>query len=229
MGLAGGALAGLAALVPLSGFAADHIDSPATTAEPTADITDVYAWMNADADKLNLVMDVHHQAGEGTMFSDAVDYVFHLGSTDAYGGELTGMDIICSFYAADGIECWAGDEYVSGDASDPEGIASESGMMRVFAGRRDDPFFFELGGFKETVSAVVAAAPDLDFVDGCPTLDAETANALASQLAHGPDGADPSNSFAGSSILALVVELDKSLVTEGGPIVGVWGSTHAKQ
>jgi hypothetical protein len=213
--------------LPLTTYGADHIDSPAAAAEPTADITDVYAWMNADADMLNLVMNVHHMAGEESAFSDAVTYALHVGSAEAYGGEQTTVDIVCQFYSASGLECWAGDEYVEGDASDEAGLVSDGGGMRVFAGRRDDPFFFELTGFTETVKAVVAAAPSLTFTDGCPALDAPTSSALVAQLQHGADGADASNTFAGSSALSLVIQIDKALVTDGGPVVGVWGSTHA--
>lgn len=213
--------------LPLTTMAADHIDSPATTAEPTADITDVYAWMDGDAEKLNLIMNVHHMAGADAAFSDAVSYVLHVNGSTGYGEEQTETQIICRFYSAEKLECWAGSEYVEGDPSDPAGILSDGEMLRVFAGRRDDPFFFELVGFQETVKAVVAAAPSLDFVKGCPTLEPATATALVAQLQHGADGADASNTFAGSAVLSLVFQVDKALITSGGPVVAVWGSTHA--
>ncbi len=34
--------------------------------------------------------------------------------------------------------------------------------------------------------------------------------------------------FLGFNLQMLVVQVDKALVTRGGPIVGVWGSTHRK-
>jgi len=217
---------GLVAL-PFTGFAADHIDAPGTTADPTADITDVYAWMNTDADKLNLVMNVHHMAGTDATFSEAVAYVMHVNSSTAFGAAQTETTVICQFYTADRIECWAGDEYVTGDPSDTDGIESASGNMRVFAGRRDDPFFFELTGFRATVTAAVAAAPTLTFdTEGCPDIDDTTSAALVAQLSHGMNGAAASNTFAGSSILSIVVQLDKTVVDEGGPVLSVWGSTH---
>jgi hypothetical protein len=212
--------------LPFTGFAADHNDAPGATAEPTADITDLFAWMNADADMLNLVMNVHHMAGETAEFSDAVTYVFHVNSSSAFGAAQTETNIVCQFYTSDGIECWAGDEYLTGDPSDTDGITSASGNMRVFAGRRDDPFFFELTGFQETVAAAIAAEPTLD-AEGCPDIDDTTSGILVDQLQHGADGAEPSNTFAGSSVLSIVVQIDKTLVDEGGPMLGVWGSTHA--
>jgi hypothetical protein len=214
--------------IPFTGFAADHIDAPGAAAEPTADITDVFAWMNTDADKLNLVMNVHHMAGETATFSEAVVYVLHVNSSSAYLEPQTETNVVCQFYTADAIECWAGDEYVTGDPSDTDGLTSASGKLRVFAGRRDDPFFFELTGFKETVAAAVAAAPTLTFdAEGCPDIGGTTSDALVAQLAHGVDGADASNTFAGSSVLSIAVELDKTVVDAGGPILSVWGSTHA--
>jgi hypothetical protein len=111
-----------------------------------------------------------------------------------------------------------------------EGIQSDSGKVSVFAGRRDDPFFFELVGFKQTVEIVKAAAPSLMFdEDGCPAVDAQTSAALVAQLQQGADGEDASNTFAGSKVHSLVLQLDKELVTPGGPVVGVWAASHSVQ
>ena len=49
-------------------YAADHIDSPATVAEPTADITDLYAWMTPDAQKLNIIMNSSQPIAAVTRF-----------------------------------------------------------------------------------------------------------------------------------------------------------------
>jgi hypothetical protein len=218
----------LLSAVPFIANAADHIDSPSATAEPGADITDVYAWMSGDASKVNMVLDVHHMASADSAFSPAVQYALHINSAAAFGAsESSEARILCQFYTPSAIECWLGDEYLEGDPSDPEGIVSQSGKLRVFAGRRDDPFFFELAGFKETVKTVTSVSSGLTFdAEGCPAVDAETAAALVGQLQSGPDGAAASNSFAGSSVLAIAVQVDKSLVTAGGPVLGVWASTH---
>jgi hypothetical protein len=220
-------LLGVAATAAPSLFAADHVDSPAAVAEPTADITDLYAWMSAEAQSLNLVMNVAPFSEAGTRFSDAVAYVFHVGSSMGYGDAQTETPVICQFYSADKIECWAGDEYVEGDPSSEAGIASESGKLRVFAGMRNDPFFFELTGFTETVKTVVEAAPSLTFDDeGCAMLDAATSSALVGQLQSGQDGAPATDTFAGANVLSLVVQIDKSAVSSGGPLLGIWASTH---
>jgi hypothetical protein len=213
--------------------AADHIDSPAAVADPDADLTDLYAWTTPDASKLNLALNWFHMAPEDQAFSDAVAFTFHVNSSATFGAASTETLITCKFFKTDGkgLECWIGaNEYVAGDPSNVEGLVSESGMTRVFAGRRDDPFFFELVGFKETVKTVVAAAPSLTFdTNGCPDVDDPTSTTLVTQLQRGMNNAPASNTFAGSKVQSIVLQIDKSLVTPGGPIVGVWASSHSVQ
>lgn len=52
--------------------AADHIDGPQASADPSADITDAFAWMTPDASKVILVMDLTRNADVGSKFSDSV-------------------------------------------------------------------------------------------------------------------------------------------------------------
>ncbi len=225
--LVGGVLA--AALLLRPALAADHADGPAATADPSADITDVFAWMSSDAKQLYLVMDLVRNATAGSKFSDGVQYVFHTTSRPGFGGPAAPeVDIICTFATTQTIQCWAGtQEYATGDASRVTGISSRDGRLRVFAGLRDDPFFFNLAGFKETGKDVADAAGALTFdAAGCPQLDAATASALVTQLQTAPGGGAPVDNFAKFNVLALVVAVDKTIVTAGGPIVGVWGSTN---
>ena len=226
-------LASAAALVVGAGlmgsvYAADHGDSPRAAQDPAADIADLYAWMDAtDGEKLNLIMTL---ASSGA-FSDAVDYVFHVNSDD--DGPLgpnpqSETTITCAFDADGNVSCDAADSNVSGDASDEAGITSDDGNLRVFAGVRDDPFFFNSSGFNDTVAAVIAAAtgePPIEFdPDGCPLLDDATAAQLRTVLTTAPNGDD----FGGGNVLALVVQIDRSLVNGNGDSLGVWASTRAQ-
>lgn len=201
-------------------MAADHRDSPRSTAEPPADINDVYAWTTQDTSRLNLIMTVFPRATGDARFSDAVEYVFHVSSSATVGGPATNSAILCTFAADQRITCSIGGTQLvtSVDASDTDGVESEDGNFRVFAGLRSDPFFFALDAFNTTVSTVVQAAPNLQFNDaGCPALDSATQTALATSL-RGP------NTFAGGNVLAIVVQVDKTLLGPG-PIYGVWAST----
>ena len=61
---------------------------------------------------------------------------------------------------------------------------------------------------------------------GCPALDSTTANALVTQLRSAPGGGAPTDHFAGANTLAIVVQIDRTLVTAGGATVAVWASTN---
>jgi hypothetical protein len=218
-------------LLSTPSYAADHQDGPAATASPAADITDVFAWMSPDHAKMYLVLDLFPAATAAAKFDTNTLYVFHTTSKATLLATAgTPLDIICKFDAAQAIQCWAGGEYVSGaTAGAPTtGLKSASGKLTVWAGLRDDPFFFNLDGFKDLVATVKAAAPQLlPTVDasGCPVVDATTSGALVSALAH-THGNAPVDHFAGLNVLAIVVSIDASLVTRGGPTVGVWASTN---
>ena len=218
----------LVASLCISGLAhaADHLDSPSAVADGSTDITDVFAWSSSDGTKLNLIMNVAPNAGEGAAFSDAAQYVFHVARSDSFGGEAVNSDIICTFDAAGALSCWAGDQYVSGDASNAEGLSNDGGSMKVFAGLRNDPFFFPSLGFGAVVDAVKGAAPDLSFDDnGCPTLDEATATALAGLL--GTNNCMMTLDFFQShNVLALVVQVDVTAIAGEGNIMAVWASTR---
>jgi len=219
----------LCALVGLSASgarAADHIDSPAVVADPAADITDVLAW--TDGGRLNMTLNVP-AGGPGAMFSDAVQYVFHIEVAEAYGmaGERT--EVLCTFEADQTISCWLGSDtaFVSGDASNETGLANEDGSLRVFAGVRNDPFYFNFSGLGATVEAVSQAAPNLSFYDdGCPALDATTSMTLVNQLRTEPGGDPAEDDFAGGLVNSVVVSLDLDLIDASDAIVAVWGSTR---
>jgi hypothetical protein len=215
-----------------SGFAADHGDVPAAGNDPTADITDLYAWMNDDSSRLNLALDVSSNAGPGATFSPAVAFAFSISSSNSFGGPQQSEKLICKFIDTTNIECWLRGEYVVGNPNVPQGIVSTSGKLRVYAARRDDPFFLEYIGFSNTITAAVQAAVAGQVMfdtQGCATLTPAQQTALVGLLTHGDKGAPPSNTFAGQAVLALVVQVDKSLVNAGGPILGVWASTHSVQ
>jgi len=224
----------LALGLPIAAFAADHLDSPTAQSsnEPAADITDLYAWMTSDATKLNLVAAVDADAGENDTFSDAVIYQFAVSSSGSFGGPQESTLITCKFIDGTNIECWAGNEYVVGNPSDPDGIVSDNGGMRVFAGRRNDPFFLEYTGFLNAVDlangAVAAGAVAFDDADkGCPSLTPEQQGLLLGALQSGDDGDPPTDTFEGQSVLALVIQIDKTIVNSGGPVLGVSVSTYA--
>lgn len=201
--------------------------SPGVTANPMADITDVYSWMTGS--NLNLVMNVSPFDDGNRSFGPGVLYVFHLTSKPELtspGGTETKVTL--RFASNTSVECWVTGatgtkDYVTGDPSNTAGVTSTLGKIKVFAGRRSDPSFFNATGFASAVAAIKLLPgfmqPD---ADGCPerTLPG-SALSIRNVLATGPDA------FATANVMSIVVQLDKSLVnTPATPTVGVWGSTH---
>jgi hypothetical protein len=137
--------------------------------------------------------------------------------------------VICEFDASQTISCWAGNSFVTGDASNTSGITSSDGKMKVFAGLRDDPFFFNLTGFKAAAQDVAALKGGLTLnAAGCPAIDSTQSQALVHQLESGANGAPAADDFAGKNVLSIVLQLDKSILTSGGSTVFVFGSTNQK-
>jgi len=208
------------AMLHATAQAADHRDSPSALAEPAADIADIYAWTTADTSAVNLALTIVVPE-----FSDAIQYAIHVESAPAYGEAGTEVLIVCTFDAAQNLECWVGDQdYVAGDASSEIGLASTSGRIRAFVGERDDPFFFNASGLRDTLDIVNAAAPTLTFDGaGCPILDEATSNALVASL---QSNGNPVDNFAGGTVGALVLQVDRALLNAGGEILAIWSSTH---
>jgi hypothetical protein len=220
-------LLGIALMLATStAFAADHGDSPAVGADPASDIGDLYAWTAADGTRVNLVMTFPAAA-----FSDQTQYVFHIGSGPTLGVTTENYLVLCRFDATQTIECWAGeqDDYVKGNANVAEGLDGTNGRFTVFAGQRNDPFFFNINGFIEVINmakaGVDSGAITLD-VALCPELDAPTAMALVRQLRSEPGGGQPTDDFANLDVAALVLSIDLDLVTAGGDVLAVWGATY---
>jgi len=251
--LGGAAGLGLVALLAWqhSTQAADHLDSDTLAPNPLADVNDVYAWMTTDATKLNLVMSVSPiDMGDRTL-SNAVQYAFHVTSKAGLGVATPGgteTTIICVFSSNTAGECWVAEgatvkDYVTGDPSATAGMTSADGKLKVFAGRRSDPFFFNLQGFNKVVTAAKGAIASGQLqVDaaGCPTscpgdLDCSATAATLRNLLSAPAGANDApcapgatDCFAALNIIGIVVQVDKTLVNAGtNTSIGVWGSTHA--
>jgi hypothetical protein len=181
------------ALLFLAGAAAaaDHRDAPLATADPTADINDIYAFMNPNnPDELILVSTVVPFANYNSRFSDAVEYRFYIDNGAAQ------MQINCHFVdQSNAVEC-----------TGPNGLSANGGIertvqgsgMRVWAGLRDDPFFFDGPAFNRTRATLAPAFTN-------PGV----------------------NSFTGNT-LALVLAVERSRLDNSGanPVLKVWGATN---
>ena len=65
---------------------------------------------------------------------------------------------------------------------------------------------------------------------GCPKLDMLTSTLLVTKLKSDPNSTPPGGPakdfFAGKNVLSIVLSIDKTLLTGGGPLLNVWASTN---
>ena len=203
-------------------FASDHFDSPATIANPAADIGDVYAWTSTEGRKLNLVMTI-----QGHSFSDKVDYVFHIDSGNAFGRTSASTSVRCRFASANQANCKVGNsDSASGNPTQPTGLEGRNHRFRVYAGLRDDPFYNNLKGLMAAYTVANGAIRNGAAVDatGCAHFDDVTVKMIRDQMTH-TDGGSAQNFLGNWTVSAIVVSVDLGVVSTGGNLLAVWGAT----
>lgn len=160
-------LAILAMLSAGTVFAADHLDSPSVGLDPAADINDVYAFVNPnDSNEVILALTVTPLADTNSVFSDSVNYNFLI--TNDAGDDIT---ISCGRIngSAQTLQCDSDNGLSAGGFLN---TINTNGDIRMFAGLRDDPFFFDLAAFNATVDQLSAqfTNPGTNFFLGLDTL-----------------------------------------------------------
>jgi hypothetical protein len=203
LGLAAGSIS-LWSATPIA-RAADHLDPPARTdpdsggADRGADIADLYAWHQGTGASARMVT-VLTFAGPNVPSADQavpcdrdVLYGIHLDNgTNQFNirARFGKDDLGNCFVQVAGIP-GTGTAVISGPVERPFTRAG----VRMFAGLRDDPFFFDLTGFRETLSTgTIRMINDRDF-------------------------------FAGMNTSALVIEFPLAAVSPGGETVRVHSTT----
>jgi Polyketide cyclase / dehydrase and lipid transport/Domain of unknown function (DUF4331) len=150
----------------------DHIDGPRTTADPSIDLSDLFAFTSpADPKRTVLIADAFPFAGETSLFSNAVIYslvmrrarVAGLGRNAAFRtggpeirfafefevlrpsptGERLPQSGACKLPNGETLAIIVGDE---------KGVSTPDGAFRVFAGLRSDPFFIGWRPGRELIS-----------------------------------------------------------------------------
>ena len=204
--------------------ASDHLDSPATVANPQADIADVYAWISPEGQHLNLAMTI-----QGHSFSDKVEYALHVDSGKVFGRTNASTIIACRFASANAVRCQVGNaDSASGDPTDPAGLEGRRHRFRVFAALRDDPFYNNIKGLVsayQTANTAIKGGAAVDSA-GCAHFDAATTAAIRDRMGH-TDGGPAQNFLYNWTVSAIVISVDLSAVSGGGKLLAVWGSTSA--
>ena len=180
--------------------AADHTDSPAAADDPAADIADFYVWHTED-DRLVSVLTFAGlgEAGASATYDGEMLYGIHI---DRDGDNVSDHDIWFRF-GQDVEGNWgvmASD--LPGESAPLIGAVDESlqgdGGAMLYAGLREDPFFFDFEGFTDTL-----ATGTLSF-----------------------DGTR--DSFAGTNVTALVVDMARAGAADGATSLQMWATASRK-
>lgn len=203
-------------------IAADHIDAPAVTGpgstSPGNDITDVYAFQSpADNSKMVFVMNTQGllspSASATASFPSNVMYEFNIDNTGdnvedlviqclvqsgkmrVYGPVAPATTGLSSTVRTNGPST---EVAVTAYGAATINSATNANGTKIFAGPRDDPFFFDLSRFKEIIAGTQTSfrSPGVDF-------------------------------FAGTNVMSIVVEVPKSLLGAAATI-NVWAETKSK-
>ena len=197
-------------------YAADHIDTPAVTNQPS-DITDLYVFRAQDPN--NLVFIANSQglmsptASATAKFDENTVLEFNI---DNNNDNIEDLVIQCKYDAASNKMVVYGPilPTTTGTKSKLEGTSSAevvvtaysgtpitgtgSTGIKVFAGPRDDPFFFDLNRYKAILAGTASGFNN--------------------------PGTD---TFAGTNVMSVVVEVPKTLLGGTGKI-NVWLETKKK-
>ena len=159
-------------LAPLGAGAADHLDAPTVSANGATDLTDVYAYSSNDASKTVLIANVNPGAGvlpnSTTSFGTGVQYNI---TVDTNADALPDITYLVRFTAGNpqGVTIWKnGSLWGSGSTGKPIVL---KGGTKLWAGLRDDPFFFDLDAFKGNIlgaanGRMLCDAKKVDFFKG---------------------------------------------------------------
>ncbi len=217
--LAGMLVAAISASVMVHAYrvtASDHVDSPLVTADQSADIADIYSFSNGDNLVLAMTLSNVQAAPEiqlgRSVFDTNVLYQFEI---DNDGDAIEDLVIQAVFIGSPtdqtmkvrgpvSPEVTGTQARLVGEATgsvavstDSDVITAESGGIRLFAGVRDDPFFFDFAQFNAILAGEAAGFNDLgdDF-------------------------------FAGLNVYAIVIEVPLSMLGGDASALSVWGTTH---
>ncbi len=195
-------------------WAADHKDSPAVERDPATDIADVYAFRRADSLVVAVTVQNLSISGNATdLFNPRARYQIFVDNTDN-GVLAANVTITVTFsgsnpqtFKVEGLTTTPIEGPTSGFGNAATPVTTRSGLIRVFAGPRDDPFFFDLAGFREFLAGTYTPVSGL--------------RSASTGLAR--------NAFAGLNAGAIVIQLPitavTGLVSPNTGVIRAWAAT----
>jgi hypothetical protein len=229
-------------VLPVRG--SDHQDSPTVVARPAADITDVFVYPAGDnPSNVVLQMDVSPLLTPANASQAALDpavlYQFKIAHGAAAGQEDMAIQVqALSAGPGQTVAVFGPFAPVAGTVSvrgplagtvafNATGAAALGNGMRVFAGPRADPFFFDLFQFFSFLPdrnyQTAGSAPKAPFSFKFPT----PAGAFAACVQGTPVDALSSNSF---NVLSIVIEAPRTLIApvSGSQMIHLWTTTSTQ-
>jgi uncharacterized protein DUF4331 len=209
-------LIAIASIVACGGLllAADHIDSPTVTNQPS-DITDLYVFRAENPDNLVFIANTQGLLSPGATanakFDESTMIEFNIDNNGDHVEDLViqciaknGLMKVYGPFKPDvtGTTSYLGINHLTAQVpitpyGEPAIIVEQKGV-KVFAGPRDDPFFFDLLRFRQIIAGTATSFNN------------------------------PGNdTFAGTNVLGLVVEIPKTMLGGNGTI-NVWAETKKK-
>ncbi|KAA3602041.1 MAG: DUF4331 domain-containing protein [Calditrichaeota bacterium] len=200
-------------------LAADHVDSPAVAGTPNLDIADVYVFEGASASQTVFIMTVSGFTAPGNPLNvaDGALYQFKI---DSNGDNVEDFVIQvtpsgANYSVSDVLAVGSIAGYTTGTSSNTVGATSATAVLGTPTGSSgdivdasialaDDPFFFDFGAF----TTVEASVYNVDFDEADGTVDGTISG---------------TDSFAGSNVTAIVVEVNDSALPAGQ--FGVWATS----
>jgi hypothetical protein len=164
------------AVAQRDGRAADHLDGPGPTKDPAADLADLYAFTSPENPAhLTLAVTWFPLATTSTKFNDNIEIDFKI-------REITGTSPVTLSSTPWDVKCTTSGGGMKATCTAPGGLTktvdinavtgAKTDDIRVFAGLRSDPFFFDLDAFKKTVKdkAPAFTTPGKNFFQGLNVL-----------------------------------------------------------
>ncbi|MCW3098174.1 MAG: hypothetical protein JWL77_3792 [Chthonomonadaceae bacterium] len=217
----------------------DHADTPAIAANPGVDLTDVFIFPSpADSTKVVLVMNVHPLIPSGvtsTIFDPDALYQFKIANKGDVKLPVENLVIQAKFtgtgtnqtvqIAGPVAPTMTGTKSVFQTPDPTSGtintVFTTSSGIKVFAGTREDPFFFDLEAFFNVL-------PDRGTTIPPPVGRPAPANPNQPQSTTFNAPGVATDTLKGYNVLTIVLEMPRTMLTNGGDGTGkirLWCTT----
>jgi hypothetical protein len=181
--------------------AADHVDAPMTAEDAAADITDFYAWHDQSGSRIVAAIGFAglSEGGQPATYDDAVLYGIHVDNdADGIADQVAWIRFGQNAAGDWGVQVRNLPGTTDSIVGPVETVIDAGLNLRVFAGLRDDPFFFDLDGFRTTLQT-----GDLSFDS-------------------------TRDSFRATNVTMIVVEMSVDAAAAGSDAVQLWATTARK-